>query len=44
MPTPYPVPVHNVRSQGAIPDWDPVQQTGTDNLAAFQQAIQTAAN
>lgn len=35
---------YNVRSHGAVPDWDSVQQTGTDNLAAFQQAIQAAAN
>jgi hypothetical protein len=35
---------YNVRSYGAVPDWDFVQQTGTDNLAAFQRAIQAAAN
>jgi hypothetical protein len=36
--------VHNVRAYGAIPDWDQTNKTGTDNLAAFEKAIQAATN
>jgi hypothetical protein len=34
--------VHNVRAYGAVPDWN--GKTGTDNLTAFNKAIQAATN
>jgi hypothetical protein len=35
---------HNVRAYGAVPDWNYQTKTGTDNLTAFNKAIQAAAN
>jgi hypothetical protein len=44
MPTPYPVPIHNVRAYGALPDWQTATDPRTDNLIAFNNAIKAASN